>query len=57
MSKSAIGASLLGMMTVTGFASLAQATTWNCPQPITKGGCPIVLAPQPGPQLPQEPGQ
>ncbi len=56
MSKPAIGALLLGMMTVTSFAGVAQAATWNCPLPITKGGCPVVLTPQPGPQLP-EPGE
>ena len=53
MSKSAIGALLLGMVTVTGFASFAQAASWDCPMPITKGGCPVALTSQPGPQLSQ----
>lgn len=52
MLKSIIGALLLGTVTVTGFAGLAQAWPRNCAMPITKGGCPIV-APQPSPQLPQ----
>ena len=43
MSKSAIGALLLGMVTVTGFASFAQAASWDCPMPITKGGCPVLV--------------
>ena len=43
MSKSAIGALLLGLVTVTGFTSFAQAASWDCPMPITKGGCPVVL--------------
>lgn len=51
MMKSIIGALLLGAVTMTGFAGLAQAGNWNCPVPITRGGCPMV--PQPGPQLPQ----
>jgi hypothetical protein len=50
MMKSIIGALLLGAVTMTGFAGLAQAG-WTCPMPITKGGCPMV--PQPGPQPPQ----
>lgn len=53
MLKSLIGALLLGAATVTGFAGLAQATTWTCPTIITRGGCPQVPQPQPGPQLPQ----
>ncbi len=56
MLKSTIGALLLGMTTAAAFAGAAQAATWNCPLPITKGGCPVVLTPQPGPQLPQ-PGE
>ena len=30
MSKSAIGALLLGLVTVTGFTSFAQAASWDC---------------------------
>jgi len=55
MSKSIIGALLLGAVTVTGFAGLAQAGNWTCPMPITRGGCPVPV-PQPGPQLPYPPG-
>jgi hypothetical protein len=49
MKKSIIGALLLGIVTMTGFAGLAQAHPWECPVPITKGGCPIWIPhPHPG---------
>ena len=56
MSKSAMGALLLGMLTVTGFAGLAQADSWDCAMPITKGGC-AVLIHTPVPQLPNPEGE
>lgn len=58
MLKSLVVTFALASIAVTGFAGLAQAYRWSCPMPITKGGCPVVvLAPQPGPQLPKPQGK
>ena len=51
MLKSLIAALALASVTAMGFAGLAQAYRWDCPMPMTKGGCPMV--PTPGPTLPQ----
>jgi hypothetical protein len=49
MLKSVIGALLLGALTAAGFAGVAQAGTWDCPLPTTRGGCSMVPQPQLGP--------
>jgi hypothetical protein len=40
-------------LAVTSFSGLAQANHWECPMPIMKGGCPVLVL-QPGPPTPQE---
>ena len=56
MVTSLIATFALASVAVTGFAGLAQADSWDCAMPITKGGC-AVLIHKPVPPVPNPEGE
>jgi hypothetical protein len=51
MLKSLLAAMVLASVAFASFSGAAHARRWDCPMPIAKGGCPVVVT-QTGPYLP-----